>query len=455
MNMGRNKKTIGLFLSSAYETLFIKDKKAKLLLLGAENTAEEKWLKKNYRKRDYVLYKLNPGKEREFISLNNVDLLKFSDLKEVLKNRGVNFLFGWLHTRDPKELMWLKRYFLKSGITPLATDFDIQKNFENKIWFDGFLTKHSLPKPESRIISGKGEIPSLTGRIVVQEPYTAGGEETYIFNKSSDITKKKNKNIFKPGKKYLVRKFIKGGSYGITIFINAERIVLSAIRRQCLDSKKMGRHIVFNGVQWLPTRFFKPKLIAEMNKIFLSLGQKLYESGFKGFAGIDFIIDEGTEKIKIIECNPRLSSSTLHTFIFNELISGFRLNRLLTRAFTEKKNSLGKIKFCKIPMVNFNGSTLDINGFHETKEKTLIIKKEYEPGIYRIKKGKIFFYSSDFRKIDRQMKSFILASFTQPGDVAAWNSVLSSVISNFPLYDKKTGKINSWGRKILGHFKYI
>ena len=189
--------------------------------------------------------------------------------------------------------------------------------------------------------------------------------------------------------------------------------------------------------------------------IFSRLGQTLYHSGFRAFANIDFIIEDRTEKIHILECNPRLSSSTIHVFAFPELVAGIKIGGLLLDTFTEKEKDPGKkIKFLEIPKTKFQGSTLDINGFHLTKKGSVIIKKEYSPGVYRLNSKRIVFESPDFRKMRPLGKRFILTSFAGKNEKCAWNTVISSIITNFPIYNLKTGSLNQNGKKILKIIKF-
>lgn len=192
-----------------------------------------------------------------------------------------------------------------------------------------------------------------------------------------------------------------------------------------------------------------------MNEVFFDLGKKLQAMKFYAFANIDFIIDDQFEKVHIIECNPRLSSSTFQIFALPELISNLKMNELLIDAFLCSAKPKNHTKFYKIPSSKFMGATLDINGFHLSKNKSVTIKKEFEPGIYTFTENGPRYKTPDFRKFDQKGKQFILASFAQKGEQYQSTEVIASIISNYELYDIKTEKLNQAGNELLKQFNYV
>jgi hypothetical protein len=312
-----------------------------------------------------------------------------------------------------------------------------------------------LPKPASAPYVSGQKIPALNGGVVLQETYTAGGEGTFILEKAADVKILEQKKLIHKNSEYLVREFVKGRSFGISIFITPDVIALSAIRLQCAKGKALNGQILFNGIQWLPTSFFSPKTIDYMNDVFLELGKKLQAMKFYAFANIDFIIDDQFEKVHIIECNPRLSSSTFQVFALPQLISNLKMSELLIDCFLGSAKPKNRTSFHKIPASKFKGATLDINGFHLSDAESLTIKKEFEPGIYSFNGRSPRFKTADFRKFNNRSKQFILASFAQKGEQYQSTEVIASIISNFELYDIKTEKLNQAGNTLLKSFNYV
>ncbi|MDD2483103.1 MAG: ATP-grasp domain-containing protein [Candidatus Shapirobacteria bacterium] len=59
------------------------------------------------------------------------------------------------------------------------------------------------------------------------------------------------------------------------------------------------------GRQW--PSFAPPKIVEEINTITENFGKIIKEIGYKGFFGLDFLIDKN--KVYLLECNPRLTAS--------------------------------------------------------------------------------------------------------------------------------------------------
>jgi len=449
-----NKQTVALLLAHTNECLFFNRKEQNVVYLVAAGTKEEQWVKKFLNTRLIALYNLRSERFGINKKLHDAEILKYSDINEILAVRGIINLFGWFHSRDAKHVRCLRTYFNKHGFVPLSAAFDLQYKLEHKIYFDRFLKKNGLRKPKSEIYIGGASLPRFTGKIVLQHPLTAGGEETFILEKSTDIVRLLRKGLIKNGKSYLVREYIDGPAYGITIIVSRDRIILSAIRRQCYGENTHSGRLSFNGIQWLPISFFSISLRRKMNKIFHDLGRSLLSIGYRGIANIDFIVDSGGDEIYILECNPRLSSSTVHVFAFPELISKHLLGNVLYNIYVmDRFPRDGKVRYYKIPETGFQGATLDINGFHLTKYKRVTIRRGYEPGLYRISKDTISFVSPDVRKLPRRGNYFMLSSAATKNEQYHWNDIVASIITNFQLYNLSTGEFTQSGVQLLNYFK--
>lgn len=303
---------IGL-LPADTESLFLAKKlplKTKISFLTLKNHREEKWIKKFIPRSQIKLYSLKNNKIN-FADLNTEECFKYSNLKKILRKYKINTII----TTDD-----LERWGKKNKIRLISNNHQLKKTFENKIWFDRFLSQHHLPKPPSLIYQYPQTKITIPGPKVLQEAKSAGGEGTYYIKDIKDIRQLiKNKQL-KPKEKYLIRKFIPGKSCGITLIITPNLIALSAVRQMCFINQSISHRQIFQGVQWLPTSFLPKKINNNINLLFTRLGQILQRKKIYGHINFDFIIDHQGQ-IYLIECNPRFSASTIHLIQFPETIS--------------------------------------------------------------------------------------------------------------------------------------
>ncbi len=420
-------------------------KKIEPYFLLPQGKSEADWAAKFLPKKNFIFYHLKNNK----LSMATLDLngvAKNSDLASQLKAKNVNQLL--VHHSVGKYLEgWARRYHFKL----VVPDIRLARRLENKIWFDDFLKKSDLPKPASQIFRPRNNKVSLRGRLVLQEPVSEGGEGTYFINQPSDFKKLMTAKKIKPAGKYLLRQYVVGQPYGITVFLMPELIALSALRLQCYSAKSnFGQHI-FSGIQWLSSKNFSARLKKNLNEVFYRLGRDLIKNNFFGYANIDFIVDR-FDQIYILECNPRPAASTIQLIIFRQTISGLDTGkRYLDHFLFNQKQNKKAIKFLPFPASNFVGSVLYLQTPNQAKK--FLIAKDYPGGIYHFKKNKIVFERSNIINIDQQPKKFIFTADAQAGDVLDANVVIASAISNWPLYDNR-GKLNKYGRMITDYFHY-
>lgn len=411
-------------------------KNIEIYFLVPNNRPEKKWAQSFLPAQNLIGYNL----KNKNISMAVTDfegLAKNSDLaKHLLKNK-INYLF--VHHGVTS---YLDAWANKHKIRLIATPYKIREKFEDKIYFDNFLKKYQLPKPKSQIYTPTKAKINLSGRLVLQERDSSGSEGTYFGNSLTDL---KNKAKIKISQKYLVRQFIPGSAYGLTILILPDTIALSTLRVQCYSQK------IFSGLQWLPTRYLKKEIIQKINSVFISLGKKLASQKFLGYANIDFIIDH-KDNIYIIECNPRPAASTTHLFGFTQTISGLQADRLYLEQYLFAKKQNKKPKIYYLPKSNFTGSLIYIHSPFD--QKNFLLKKSYKNGLYKIgKNNTIIFEAQDVTKINDKNKQFIFYADAVKGEKHKAGTIIGSIISNFPLYDSQGNK-NQIAKNILKYFKY-
>lgn len=405
-----------------------------------QNKEEANWAKKFLPHRDLIFYDL-VNANLSMAKLDFSGIVKNSNLfKKIRLNKITHLLIH--HAVDSDLEKWANQ----NNLNLIAPNFQLAQKLENKIWFNNFMAKNNLPTPMSEIWRPDAGKWLIKSKVVVQEPHSRGGEGTYFINSLAEVKKLLRLKKIKSNKKYLVRQFIKGSSYGITIFINHNTIALSALRVQCYDGKNKWGQKEFRGVQWLGSRILSSQLRQKIDQVFYLLGKNLRQLGYVGYANIDFLISNS--KIYILECNPRFAASTAQLLLFPENISGINTAKLYLDSLlfaTKSKN----FKFFGFPKSNFNGSTLYIS----TEAEKTSIKNYYPAGGYRLIGNKIRFVGPDLTRLNRQARSFIFYSDTQPGEVLKSATVVGLVIANFPLYDSR-GKLNKYGKMMIEYFRY-
>jgi hypothetical protein len=344
-------------------------------------------------------------------------------------------------------MAFLAKWAKKNKIKIVTANFTLQNKIENKVWFDRFLIKNSLPVPPSQIIDFKiNPAIKLKGKLVLQEELTAGGEGTFFLRNDKDISDLIRQKKVVKNTKYLLRQFVSGRSYGLAVFIAPSQIYLSQLRLQCFGAEHdHKRH--FLGIQWLPNQKLSSKARTEINSVFSRAGKVLRILGFKGFANFDFILSP-QNKVYIIECNPRFSAATAQLLKFSTLADKIDI---LAAFLGENKKTPEKI--FKLGQENFSGSMLELNWQPRFKKDKMVISRIYNNGVYSYNNGQIKFLTPDIRKFSKSSEQFIYLSLLDRGDTFREFCSLGQVMSNFPIYTFN-GKLNKDGGEILNYFKF-
>lgn len=402
--------------------------------------AETIWAKKVLPSRSLVFYDLNNPKA-SMATLDLAGVVKKTNVIKTIKKASISHLL-------PGHVVVgsLDKWANKNKIKLVAPAFTLVKKLENKLWFDNFLSKNNFPKPASQIWVNTNRRIFLKGKLVLQDPVSGGGEGTYFISQPAELKKLLKAKKIKKNRKYLLRQFINGIPYGITIYIGRDKVALSSFRAQCYGQLDKNSQKEFFGVQWVKSSKFSQKFKKTANQLFYNLAEKIRQEGYVGYANIDFIVKDS--QIYILECNPRFSSSTVQLLLFAETISNINTAKLYLEDLLIKTVNK-KLKFFAIPSSNFNGA----NFYLSTNNDRQVIKNYYPNGVYKFVNNKIKFVEPDINRLGVFGKSFIFYSDTQPGEVLSKGIAIGWIISNFPLYNSG-GQFNFYSKMIIKHFRY-
>ena len=419
-------------LAGKLDFLFISSppKRIQLFFILIEGAPDFEWLSKIIPAKKQIVARLKKSLGNE--NSSDDDLIKRSSLTEMLKKFRVD-AFVTSHQGS----FFLEKWSEKNKIKLIATDVKDQVTFENKIWFDQFLNRSKITKPRSVICLGKDLKKSLTPPLVIQEQNSFGSFGTYIIH--SDIEQKTfvRKNSLKKNSRYLVREFQKGRTYGITVFVDASHIVLSSCRLQCFYPYQ-GVKPVFAGIQWVKTAHFTQKAKFHINDTFQKLGTLLHNQEFFGFANFDFILTPANE-VKVIECNPRLSSASPHLFSCHELTSSINTASLFLSKYISKPKSLERYP---LPQSKFEGALLDIVCSTHSEE----ISKTIPNGSYQACASGYKLMSTKPSQLTALYPTLFYSSEASIGQTVEFEETCGSLITNFPLFSPR-GTLTIEGEK--------
>ena len=301
----------------------------------------------------------------------------------------------------------------KNKIILISQDYKLREKFENKIYFQKFLEKNHLPYLKSKVVNSKNfSLPFKES--VIQTPNSSGGEGTFLVKNE----KEKEEIIKKLKPPFLIREYKKGIALGVTFLIQKRGIYFSAIDRQCLlkRDKRLG---LFLGIQWLPFNFFKSDVLKKFEKELKNLSLKLKNEGLKGLVNVDFILDK--DQIFFLECNPRATAATPQIF--------------------SNSNLIGKKPF-SLPRNSFSGSCMVVSLFKPQKIKKLIFG-----GFYILEKSRLKKISLKDRFEFLKLKNGLLFyNEANKGEIFSEPADIGTILSNFALFDFKSGKLNKKGR---------
>lgn len=401
-----------------------------LLFVVPRGSPEERWATSFLGPRQLLAYDVELGSGR-FSDLNTDRVLQNSNLDRLLPQRDVAGLII-THRGTPAIARWSS----DTGIRVIAPRLGHQLELEDKIAFEAFLIRHGLPKPAGVVTQGDVEQLSLAcrksnlgERLVVQDPLSFGSAGTW-FCRSSELARLVDDGTIDPTREYLFRSRLDGPTYGISVFLQRGLIALSALRRQCFwPSAVDDGPGVFAGISWTADEELGEELHVRVDDVFTELGRLLYALSYRGFAHFDFIVDT-RGNVRVLECNPRLSSATPQLFRFHELLGGvdaapgFVAEALTPRPYDDHPRCLG------LPASGFRGGLLDM-----AARGTTPLARTFPWGLYRLDGSRGVFETPDVRGLDAEGDRFVLYGECQVGERYEAGSTLASIISNFPLFD--------------------
>lgn len=220
----------------------------------------------------------------------------------------------------------------------------LNNKVQTKIWMSNFC---DIPpfKLATKLECRYSKLVSLfknTNEFIIQENISSGGKGTFILNKHNEafIQSQLNNSL------YLVSPRIKN-SYPVNIHISISKkeIIIFPPSLQIIQEK--GNKLLYVGADFVQAKSIPLEIVESIKKIANKIGKQIQSIGYRGFLGIDFIVDNKS-KILFVEVNPRFQGSSIllnRACINNNLKSIYELNKIM---FNDSIKKIDKDKYEKL-----------------------------------------------------------------------------------------------------------
>ncbi len=322
----------------------------------------------------------------------------------------------------------------------------------NKALFRGFLGGLGIPLiPGEETVLTEDAYPKLKekyGSFVAQLPEGSGGKSTRFIHSEQDFEQARK---MAGGDSVIVSRFIRGPSPSITGCVTKYGILYTNLQYQLLDIPECVNPAVGSGIfcghDWTLSSFdlgTEQQAYDYVRKV----GGRLKEMGYRGIFGLDLVLDRETQRLYIVECNPRLLGSfpalTMVQRLNREpLIIAFHVAEFLGLEYmidVEKVNREMKGKKKGAHLILYNKL-----GVSATNREVL------KPGIYAMEGGSLVYKRPGYRLCDLKGGD----EFAIADDVPFENSVFKPherilrLMTLHPMMDVKSYKLNEWARMVV------
>lgn len=278
----------------------------------------------------------------------------------------------------------------------IAPSFFGKRLLEDKTKFRRILKKIKIEMPPGRIAPlsflNYHKLKEMKKKFgfpfVIQHPGKGGGKGTFFIKNEKSFNTAKQYLRRQKAKDIVIAKFIKGPSPSIVGCVTRYGILSTRLQYQICDepllNKKPRRGGLFCGHDW-SSAIFSKNILGQAKEAVDKVGSYFKKIGYRGIFGLDFVLDKKTEKLYVVECNPRLVASfpvlTMIQIENGEMpIIAFHLLEFLRTPY--------KINIKKINSQMWQKKEGSQMFLHNPFQKRAIQKKGIEAGIYKKSKSK-------------------------------------------------------------------
>ncbi len=212
------------------------------------------------------------------------------------------------------------------GWTLLANSFEIRKRMGERAFFEKAAVKLGLPKIPGGIFPfgmigewtyEKWE-KELGPKFVVQLPdvHKGGGRGTFFVESEETYSLLREKLADGTWRgvrlsSVLVRRFLEGIPASVAVCATREGVLLSGLQKQLIDlpyCRGLDENGIFCGHVW-GEDIWPASVLTQARELGRKVGEFLASLGYRGIAGIDFMVQPKVEKVYPLEINPRLTGA--------------------------------------------------------------------------------------------------------------------------------------------------
>lgn len=175
-----------------------------------------------------------------------------------------------------------------------------------------FLERQQIKVPNYVVINGLGlkkwyHIRHYKNKTIYNTKYTWWWRSRYLFIWQKNFSTKKE--LFEDTSKYIISDYISDSiSINVHVFISESTNLVTPASVQLIEN--IENQLLYRGADFISFRDIDKEIQEKIRYISIKICNSLRNEGYKGIAGIDFIIDKHNN-IYCSEINPRFQASTV------------------------------------------------------------------------------------------------------------------------------------------------
>jgi hypothetical protein len=415
------------------ECLFSSDTETPIVFLTTEESQSAAFVREHFPHVDRQF--LHTDKPLDLFA-NDEEVIRHTNILDVLRKSKSDALC-LSHRSSPFIESWAQ----ENDIVLLETPWPLQQQFEEKLFFQQFLERNDLPVPPTWILRTPEDAALISNfPVVVQHPALVPPIPHSICKSAQELKAYLLKiSTHLP---VLCRTFVQGFPLGVTLLIGQDDVIISALRLQCFATEHPLQD--FLGVHWMAKNDLPITMTQEIERVLHRLADAFRREGFLGVANVDLIASD--DSVVILECNPRMSSSTPGLAVEPSLLHGLDFFGEFRRALAGDRLSANHLS---IPDTAFRGSYVEFDYLIQRipKDQTFIVIPA--TGFYRFEGNAL--HPTGLRSFSGSRECLFYTALPPIAPVAClWN--LAALFTNYPLFDTSEMGIptlNSDGQLLL------
>jgi len=449
--------------ADAFNRLYFNDFNINYHIIALKNNLETDQIKKNF---NVFCLEEKIGNTVYQISLNGASIIKNIEVQKYINSFTKPYVISYKGRSDFEDICEQNKW-----ISSISSS-KVNEYLENKVNFRKFLIENSLSYIEGYISKlaelNFNEIEEKLGLpFVIQYPESSGGRGTFFIDNLESFTIALQRLEAFEQEKLIdtvsITKFIKGRQVSISAIATRWGTLTSNLQFQILGVPELlpegANKGKFCGHDWSRSKFINKDINNEAIILAKRFGDLIYKKlGYRGFFGLDIIIEEDTNKIYIIECNPRLTGAlpTLDLIQFKDRkVQMIPIHLLEFIAENEKD-----LKF----NLDIDSIEADVQDYKEgchffvfSKSDNIIkINSNLKPGIYSLLDNQMKYIRQGYRLNDLENNNeFIITEISSDSWSINKGNKICRVLALNGFFNQELKINNNWQTVVKEIFKLI